>query len=130
MKTFVFWTGMANVLVGVALQFSGVAIRLAPAELPGMAVRLFGALAFLIGVMVVICSRDLKHRGTLVAWEGILRLVGFTILTGYGVFSDGGFPMTLAGIGDGLIGLAYLVALPRHLGVSLPDLLLDRKVES
>ena len=93
-----------------------------------MVTHLFGVIAVLTGVMLVLCSRDLKHRGTLVAWEGVLRLVGFGIMTGYGGLHNGGFPLILAGIFDGLVGVAYLVALPRHLGVSLKRLLLDRNV--
>ena len=130
MRNFVFWTGMANVLAGVALQFPSVAMKFMPSAPANMVMHLFGAMAFLIGVMVVLCSRDLKRRGALVAWEGVLRLVGFVIMTGYGILCHGGFPVTLAGLIDGLIGVAYLAALPRHLGVSLADLLLDRNVES
>jgi hypothetical protein len=130
MRKFVFWTGIANVLAGVALQFPSVSMKFMPSVPAGMVTHLFGAIAFLTGAMLVLCSRDLKHRGTLVAWEGVLRLVGFAIMTGYGVLCDGGFPVALAGLLDGLIGVAYLVALPRHLGVSLGDLLFDRNVES
>jgi hypothetical protein len=130
MRKFVFWTGIANILAGVALQFPSVAMKFMPSELTGMVTHLFGVIAILTGVMLVLCSRDLKHRGTLVAWEGVLRLVGFATMTGYGVLCHGGFSITLGGVLDGLIGIAYLVALPRHLGVSLKRLLLDRTVES
>ncbi len=130
MKRFVFWTGVANVLAGVALQFSSVSMKFIPSAPPTtMVTHLFGAIAFLTGAMLVLCSRDLKCRGTLVAWEGILRLVGFAAMTGYGVLCHGGFPIALTGLLDGLIGVAYLYALPRHLGVSLAGLLLDRNVE-
>ena len=130
MRKFVFWTGIANILVGAALQFPRVSMRLMPAEPTTMVGHLFGAIAVLTGAMLVLCSRDLKRRGTLVAWEGVLRLVGFAGMTGYGVLCDGGFPIVLSGLLDGLIGVAYLRALPRHLGVSLADLLLDRNVKS
>ena len=32
------------------------------------------------------CSRDLKRRGPLVMWEGVLRLGGFGVMGFYGVF--------------------------------------------
>jgi hypothetical protein len=130
MRKFVFWTGMASVLVGAALQCPSVSMQFMPSDPTSIAAHLFGALAFCIGAMLVLCSRDLKHRGTLVAWDGVLRLVGFVIMTGYGVLCDGGFQIALLGLLDGLIGVAYLVALPRYLGVSLTDLLLDRNAES
>jgi hypothetical protein len=130
MRKFVFWTGIANLLAGAALQFPSVSMKLMPPELTGIVTCLFGVIAVLTGAMLVLCSRDLKRRGTLVAWEGVLRLVGFAIMTGYGVLYHGGFPIALAGLFDGLIGVAYLVALPRYLSLSLTDLLLDRNVES
>jgi hypothetical protein len=126
MRRFVFWTGVANVLAGIALQLASVSMKFIPTEATTMVPRLFGAIAFLTGAMLVLCSRDLKGRGTLVAWEGVLRLVGFVAMTGYGVLCHGGFPIALAGLLDGLIGVAYLYALPRHLGVSLASLVLDR----
>ena len=130
MRKFVFWTGVANILAGAALQFPSVSMKFIPSAPTLMVTHLFGAIAFLTGAMLLLCSRDLKHRGTLVAWEGVLRLVGFAIMTGYGVLCGGGFPIALTGLLDGLIGVAYLYALPRHLAVSVTDLLLDRNVES
>ena len=97
MRKFVFWTGMANAFAGVALQFPSVSMKFMPSHPTGMLMHLFGVMAFVIGLLVVLCSRDLKHRGTLVAWEGILRLVGFLAMTGYGVLCAGGLPVSLAG---------------------------------
>ena len=74
MKRFVFWTGMISVVSGLALQAPIIATRLLPAEPPGMVVHIFGAMAVFIGVMLAFSARDLRNRGVLVAWEGVLPL--------------------------------------------------------
>lgn len=126
MKFFVFWTGVINVLSGLALQFPAISLRLMPLEPPGMVLHIFGAMAVFLGIMLVFCSRDLPARGVLVAWEGVLRLVGFATMAGYGLFGGAGIQAALSGLVDGLFGFIYLVALPKFLGISLVDLLLDR----
>lgn len=126
MRQFVFWTGLSSFLAGLAVQFPVVFDSLDTSEQPGMLLRLFGIMAMFLGAVLVLCARDLKQRGSIVIWEGILRLGGFIILTGYGVFGGRGTPVTICGILDLLIGAIYLFALPRHLGVPLVDLLLDR----
>jgi len=65
-------------------------------------------------------------RGSLVAWEGVLRIAGGAALMWYGIERDMGHAVTLAGAGDLLIGVIYLITLPRHLGVGLWTLLRDQ----
>src|SRR5437868_6537826 len=126
MKRFVFWTGMLNASVGVALQFPALSTWLVPSTSTEM-LRLFGVLALLVGLMVIACSRDLKHRGVLVAWEGILRLIGGILMGSY-FLKAGGVAVAIGGVGDLVIGFIYLIWLPRCLEVSLTKLLLDSKV--
>ena len=130
MRQFVFWTGLSSFLAGLAVQCPPVFEYLRTSEQPGMLLRLFGVMAMFLGAALALCARDLKRRGSIVIWEGILRLGGFAILTGYGVFAKRGTPVALCGILDLIIGAIYLVALPRHLGVPLIDLLLDRPIRA
>lgn len=118
---------MISVVSGLALQAPIIATRLLPAEPPGMVVHIFGAMAVFIGVMLAFSARDLRNRGVLVAWEGVLRLFGCAFMVGYGVYADAGGLAVYSGLFDGAIGVAYLAGLPRHLKLSLFDLLMDRK---
>ena len=88
--------------------------------------HLFGLMAVFIGIMLMLCSRDLKRRGTLVLWEGLLRVGGFGIMAGYGLLGGAGPSVAATGLFDLAVGMIYLIALPKYLGVGLVDLLLDR----
>lgn len=127
MKPCVFWTGIVSVAAGLALQSTSIAPLLMPSAPPGMLIHLFGAMAVFLGIMLILCSRDLDNRAALVAWEGVLRLCGFGIMAGFGLFAGGGMQLVLAGFYDLVIGVAYLALLPRALGITLGDLLLDRR---
>ncbi|MFN0069296.1 MAG: hypothetical protein ACKVYV_16870 [Limisphaerales bacterium] len=127
MKAFIIWTGLVSGISGVALQVPSLTAQLFPVSPPALVLRVFGLVAVFLGLMLILCSRDLKNRGVVVIWEGMLRLVGGLVIAGYGIFGDHGVLMCLAGLGDFAIGGVYLVFLPRHLGVSTLDLLLDRQ---
>jgi hypothetical protein len=49
----------------------------------------------------------------------------FLLLAGYGFFGSLGISMALVGIVDLIIGMIYLIGLPRSLGVKNTQLLLD-----
>ena len=123
-----FWTGALSVAAGAALQLPVLAAYLMPSAQPGMLLRVFGLMAIFLGGMLILCSRDLRRRGTLVVWEGVLRLAGGAVMASYGLLGDGAIQVTVAGLADLTIGAIYLASLPRYLGVSLMDLLLDRRV--
>jgi hypothetical protein len=126
MKKFIVWTGAISAIAGIGFQFPRFSLLLMPAEQYGMLVNIFGIMAIFIGIMLIYCSHDLAHRGGLVAWEGILRLLGGTIMVSYGLFGDNGMIAIGSGIFDLAIGLVYIVGLPRHLGVPIINLLLDK----
>ena len=117
---------MISVVSGAGLQFSAVSVQLMPTEQPGMLLHVFGLMVVFIGAALILCSRDLTRRGPIVAWEGVLRLGGFLVMTGYGMFGGDGPPMLLAGVFDLAVGLIYLIGLPRHLGAPLLRIMLDR----
>lgn len=127
MRKFVFLTGLVSIFSGIGFQFTEVSLRLMPTEKPGLVLQLFGCMALFLGVMLVLCSRKLAERGTLVLWEGILRLGGCILMVYYGSFRDAGALVAVAGFFDGAIGLVYLLGLPKHLNRSFTDLLLDRE---
>jgi hypothetical protein len=126
MKKFVLATGALSAISGLAIQFPRVAATLSLGANPPLAVRVFGLVAIFLGLLLFLCSRDLRHRGAIVAWEGVLRLVGGLLISCYGAFGGHGVLVGLAGLGDLMIGVVYLALLPRHLGCSAADLLLDR----
>ena len=95
-----------------------------------MLLHLCGLLVLFAGITLILCSRDLKQRGTLVIWEGFLRLGVCVVMGGYGLFGDGGMRLATAGLGDLVIAVVYFIWLPRHLRVSFMDLLLDRQIEN
>jgi hypothetical protein len=128
MKQFVLLTGIISVVAGVSLQFPAVASQMMPTEQFGMLMHVFGLMAVFIGVMLFLCSRDLKRRAPLVMWEGVLRLGGFSVMAGYGVWGGGGSMMIAAGLFDLVIGLIYLTRLPAYLGRSASEILLDRTI--
>jgi hypothetical protein len=105
-----------------------VASQMMPTEQFGMLMHVFGLMAVFIGVMLFLCSRDLKRRAPLVMWEGVLRLGGFSVMAGYGVWGGGGSMMIAAGLFDLVIGLIYLTRLPAYLGRSASEILLDRTI--
>ena len=96
MKAFVFWTAMVSLLSAAGLQFPAISMLLMPTQQIGMLSHLFGLMAMFIGMTLMLCSRDLAQRGPIVAWEGMLRLGGFVVMAGYGIFGDGGLPMLSA----------------------------------
>ena len=120
---------MISVVSGVGLQFSAVSVQRMPTEQPGMLLLVFGLMATFISATLILCSRDLTRRGPIVAWEGVLRLGGFVVMAGYGMFGGGGPPMQLAGVFDLAVGLIYLIGLPRHLGAPVLSIMLDRMSE-
>lgn len=127
MKRFVFWTGMISVCAGLGLQFQGLAAYLMPSAEPGMVLHLCGLVVVFAGLTLILCSRDLEGRGALVIWEGLLRVSVAVVMGVYGLFGDGGMRLATAGLGDLVIAAVYFVVLPRYLGTSFVDLLLDRQ---
>jgi hypothetical protein len=126
MKKFVFWTGIYNIVVGLVISCPWV-VKLLGTPLPSSYFWLWFAavLVIYLGILLVLCSRNLKGRASLVYWEGILRIVAFLLVAGFGVFGGLGPAITLLGIIDLAIGLVYLIGLPKALNTPPKNLLLD-----
>ena len=126
MKKFVFWTGIYNILLGLGFLFPPmVGFLRVPVPESGVWVQLSATFVIYLGVLLILCSRSLQSRASIVCWEGILRIVAFLLLAGYGFFGGLGISMALVGIVDLIIGLIYLIGLPKSLGVRVGQLLLD-----
>jgi len=114
MSSFVFWTGIYNAGLASFLLFPPLYRPLGLNVCsPVWAWLVAGFLGFTSAVLVL-SSRDLPRRATLVYWEAILRFVAALILMPAGLW------------GDIMIGLVYVFGLTKELGASHEDLLLDR----
>ena len=126
MKKFVFWTGGYNILLGLEFLCPPLMGFLrVPVPESGIWVQLPATIVIYLGILLILCSRSLRSRACIVCWEGILRIFAFLLLAGYGLFGGLGISMVLVGIVDLVIGLIYLVGLPRSLEVKGAQLLFD-----
>jgi hypothetical protein len=126
MSRFVFWSGVYN--AGLALfllwppAYQALGLNI-PAPFWGWLVA--GFLAY-TGVVLVLASRDLRQRASLVYWEALLRYVAALLLIPAGLFGDLGLIAVPLGLGDLGIGLIYMFGLPKALGLTHGALLWDR----
>lgn len=126
MQRFIYWTGVYNIVLGLGFLFPPLVNLLqVPAPESWFWGRLPATMVIYLGVLLIISSRNLRARASIVHWEGILRIGGFLLLAGYGFFGGLGIAIALVGIIDLIIGLGYLFGLPRSLNVTASDLLLD-----
>lgn len=126
MRQFVFWSGVYNAGLAVFLLFPPLYRALGlniPAPLWGW--LLAGFLGYTSAVLIL-ASRDLRRRASLVYWESLLRYIAALLLIPAGLFVDLGLIAVPLGLGDLIIGLVYMYGLPRELVVSHRDLLCDR----
>ncbi len=127
MKKFVFWTGIYNILLGAGFLIPGFPALLGiQAPDSNFWLWLPAVFAIFLGLFLILCSRNLNARGILVYWEGILRVFVFLLLAYFGFLGGLGIMLGIIGVIDLLIGVGYLVGLPRALHTSPANLLLDK----
>lgn len=127
MKKFVYWAGVYYVAAGIFLFFPGLMRLLGIQNLP-MSVawnELTGIMVIFFGVALVLCSRDLKNRGSIVYWMGFSCLLGFLHLGWFGFFGGMGFMLGVFGLIDLLIGLGFIMGLPKALQTTHGKLFMD-----
>lgn len=125
MRTFVYWSGIYNAGLAATLMIPSVYLSLGlniPAPLWGW--LLAGFLGFTSAVLIL-SSRDLGRRASLVYWESLLRYVAALLLIPAGLFGDLGLIAVPLGLADLTIGVVYMVGLPRELKVSHRALICD-----
>ena len=126
MRQFVFWSGVYNAGLALFLLFPPLYRTLGlniPAPLWGW--LLAGFLGFTSAVLIL-ASRDLRRRASLVYWESLLRYIAALLLVPAGLFGDLGLIAVPLGLGDLAIGLVYMFGLPKELGLSHRFLFCDR----
>lgn len=127
MRRFVFWTGIYNIIMGIALSCPWIVDSLGVKSPPSnLWLWLPAILVIYLGVLLVLCSRNLAARGPLVYWEGVLRIGGFFVLGGFGFLGDLRIMVGVLGVADLIIGLVYLIGLPKALKTTSAGLLFDR----
>ena len=127
MQKFVFGTGVYNILLGLSFLVPGLPSFLS-INVPASNLWVYAIASFVIclGVLLILCSKNLQTRGSLVYWEGVFRILFFLLLAYFGFLGNVGVMVGVIGIIDLLIGLGYLLGLPKALHTSHMDLLLDR----
>lgn len=126
MRAFVYWSGVYNAGLALFLLFPPLYRALGlniPAPLWGW--LLAGFLGYTSAVLIL-ASRDLHRRASMVYWESLLRYIAALLLIPAGLFGDLGLIAAPLGLGDLVIGLVYMYGLPKELAVSHRDLLCDR----
>ena len=126
MKKFIFWSGIYN--IGLALTLiCPVFYRLLGLNIPSLfwGWLLAGFLAF-TGVVLILAARNLRSRATFVYWESMLRYIAAFLLIPAGLFGDLGLIAAPLGLTDLVIGLVYMIGLPKELSLSHTALLCDR----
>ncbi|MBW9054639.1 hypothetical protein [Rhizobium mesosinicum] len=125
MSLFVMLTALYSIYAGARSNISVCrASDLAPAQ--AMMGSVFGCMAVFIGVLLILCARDLQNRGSIVMWEGVLRLVAGSIMMYFTTRDTSGTMSRSRPLFDLIVGLVYVVALPIALERSPLYLLLDR----
>ena len=126
MTSFVFWSGVYNAGLALMLMFPPIYRALGlntPTPFWGW---LLGSFLAFTSVVLILSSRDLRRRASLVYWESFLRYAAALLLIPAGLFGDLGLIAVPLGLADLAIGLVYMIGLPKRLGVSHQVLLLDR----
>jgi len=126
MMAFVYWSGVYNAGLALFLLFPPLYLAFGlniPAPLWGW--LLAGFLGFTSAVLIL-ASRDLRRRASLVYWEAILRYIAALLLVPAGLFGDLGLIAVPLGLGDLAIGLVYMICLPKELALFHSALLCDR----
>ena len=126
MAKFVFWSGAYNGVLALTLMLPPLYRMLGlniPTPFWGWLVGSF--LAYTSAVLIL-ASRSLGRRASLVYWESLLRYAAALLLIPAGLFGDLGLIAVPLGLVDLTIGLFYMIGLPKELGLSHAALLYDR----
>ena len=127
MRPFVYWSGVYNAGLALFLLFPplyrGLGLNICA---PVWGWLIAGFLGFTSAVLIL-ASRDLRQRASLVYWESLLRYIAALLLIPAGLFGDLGLIAVPLGLGDLAIGLVYMMGLPKELGLPHLALLCDRR---
>jgi hypothetical protein len=126
MRRFVFWSGVYNAGLALFLMFpplyQALGINICSPDLGWL---IGGFLAY-TSIVLLYAASELPGRASLVYWEALLRYVAAIVLIPAGLFGNIGILAAVMGLADLVIGLVYMFGLPRGLGLSHKQLLLNR----
>lgn len=105
--------GVYNLLLAVGICVPFVTNLLALPVADAALAQMIGAMLVFTAAAQVIGSRDLKTYAWLIFWEGLLRWMAAGLLIAYGFFGHLGLMAGLMGVVDFLIGVVFVVLLPR-----------------
>jgi hypothetical protein len=129
MSRFIFWSGAYNAGLAMLLlcppAYRALGLNICS---PVWGWLIAGFLAFTSAVLIL-CSRRVRHRASLVYWEALLRYAAALVLVPAALLSDVGLIAALLGLGDLAIGLVYMFGLRKELGISHQALLFDHLEE-
>jgi hypothetical protein len=127
MSVFVFLTALYSIYAGIRGNIRVFTSRdMPPAQ--AMMASTFGCMAVFIGVLLILCARDLEDRGSIVMWEGVLRLVAGSVMLHFTLQDTSGSMSRSRPFVDLIVGVIYVVALPLVLQVSPVALLIDQAI--
>jgi hypothetical protein len=128
MKTFVFLSGIINVLTGIIFIMPGT-LQMSGLQIPENHFwLLFPAIfIFFLGIILMYCARDLQSRAPIVFWDGMSRVAAFFVFSWFGLFAGMGINMVLLAVPDLIIAIIYFVGIPRFLGRDFLSILFDRR---
>jgi len=126
MTSFIFWSGVYNAGLALFLLFpplyQWLGLNICD---PVWGWLVAGFLAYTSAVLIM-TSRDLHRRASLVYWESLLRYIAALLVIPAGLFGDLGLIAVPLGLGDLAIGLVYMFGLPKELNLSHSALLCDQ----
>lgn len=125
MSLFVTMTALHSIYAGVRANIRVYRAGDLPAP-QAMTASVFGCMAVFIGVLLILCARDLESRGSIVMWEGVLRVVAGGVMMYFTLKDTPGTMPRTRPLFDLIVGLIYVVALPIVLERPSLHLLLDR----
>ncbi|MFQ5899039.1 MAG: hypothetical protein ACE5JN_12460 [Candidatus Methylomirabilia bacterium] len=126
MAAFVFWTGIYNIVAAISFFFPRF-LHMLRIQTPGSVfwTELIAVVVIYLGIVLILCSRKLAARASIVYWEGYTRVMAFLLMAWFGFFGGIGFLVGILGIIDLVFGLVYIFGLPSALNTTHGKLLLD-----
>jgi uncharacterized membrane protein HdeD (DUF308 family) len=125
MSLFIILTAFYSIYAGVRANIRVYRVS-EPAPAQAMMASVFGCMAVFIGVLLILCARDLQNRGPSVMWEGGLRLVAGGVMMYFTLKDTSGTMSRSRPVFDLVVGCIYVVILPIALEQSPLYLLLDQ----
>ena len=114
LKSFVFYTGIYNILLATSLLYPPLFNGLLGLELSYPGNYMISGFLFFTAIVLIICSRDIKRYASFIYYEGLLRILEAGIMFHGAFWGDAGILFAVAACGDLIIGMVYIIQLSRQ----------------